>query len=302
MESHHLITRDGVPRQLALGYFETVASSDPVQLDVTVDWIEQAVITLSLADCARDVRKFAGDKGLDISNPESISEALFSLEGLRVSLDWSATDLIEYLTSTAKKAERIPPRVDVSRFQKALDRFFSNSAKLERTLKAQRIYDGLLPNYESCSSLVEFRPVFDEARKKVLHGIISATLTIEMRANEYPAKLKKVSVQLDAADIDQLQLELTRLKKKISLLKERESADITLLNPSRADSERLGSSILTSSLCRKTQSRQSTPVLHQPDTIKRSKRPVFAPRSEHQRNQQKQNQAPFAEPSFEKLA
>jgi hypothetical protein len=201
MESHHLITRETIPRHLALQFFQTLVNCNPEELAIAVDWIKEATITLSLSDCARDLANFSEKRGVKVSQPEPVLEALFSLEGLRSSLNWSGSTLVEYLTDDAQKTKLITAEFDVSKINELLSRFFETSAKLERTLKAQRIYDGLLPNYESCSSLVEFRPVFDETRGKIVNGIIAATLTIEMRSGEPSTEVEKVSVQLDAADI-----------------------------------------------------------------------------------------------------
>lgn len=236
MESHNLISREAMPRQFALRFFQTLANRAKADLETAVDWVESATITLSLTDCAKNLVEFAEQKGTKITQPESILEALFSLEGLRYSLNWSGTQLVEYLTDDAKKAELIPKDFDGVQFAASLDRFFAKSEKLERTLRAQRVYDGLLPNYQSCSSLVEFRPVFDEAREHLVNGIITATLTIEMRSDQSNADLEKVSVQLDATDIEQMLTELDRMKRKLRLLKEfaETGRNTILLNPSRS--------------------------------------------------------------------
>lgn len=231
MEKSHLITGEVSARAL-FQYFESLAERNAEELDLAVDWFEGSEITLSIADCVRDLRRFAKSSGRDVANPKKLLEALFSLAGFRMAMDWSPKELIEFFVTS--EAAELPNTTDVARLKKTLNRFFDNSGKFARTLKAQRIYDGLLPNFEACSSLVEFRPVFDEAREKILQGVISATLTIDMRSVEYPATSTRVSVQLDAKDIDELVGELGRLKKKIKLLKERECKDIHLLNPSRS--------------------------------------------------------------------
>jgi hypothetical protein len=234
MESHHLITRGTIPLTLALQSFQTLINCDAAELGIAIDWVKEATITLSLSDCASDLARFAEKRGIKVSQPESVLKALFSLEGLRASINWTGANLVEYLKDEAKNKRLIPAESDTSKIVALLRRFFEASAKLERTLKAQRIYDGLLPNYEACSSLVEFRPVFDEARENIANGIIAASLTIEIRSEEFSAEVKKVSVQLDAADIDQLLDELTRLKRKIKLLRELAERNTVLLNPSRS--------------------------------------------------------------------
>ena len=234
MENHHLITRETVPLALALQSFKTLIDCNPEEFGIAIDWVKEATITLSLSDCAADLARFAEKRGIKVSQPESVLKALFSLEGLRASIGWTGADLVEYLKDEAKEKQLILAESDTSKIVALLTRFFEASAKLERTMKAQRIYDGLLPNYEACSSLVEFRPVFDETREKIVNGIIAATLTIEMRSEEFETEGKKVSVQLDAGDIDQLLSELTRLKRKIKLLRELSEGNTVLLNPSRS--------------------------------------------------------------------
>lgn len=230
MERHHLISREAFPRALALQYFQKLIDA-AAALPITIDWVEEATITLSLSDCAEDLASFAGKRGVQVSNPESILEALFSLEGLRASLNWTSTDLVNFLADEAKKTKPAQD-IETSKIVESLNRFFAVSDKLERTRKAQRVYDGLLPRYDACSSLVEFRPVFDEARQKIVNGIIAATLTIEMSSEEFEEK--KVSVQLDAADIDQLLAELARLKAKLKLLRKLAESNTVLLNPTRS--------------------------------------------------------------------
>ncbi len=234
MESHKLITRETIPRHLALQFFQTLITCDSAALKIAIDCTKQATIRVSLSDCAEDLDSYAEKAGTKISQPESILEALFSLEGLRSSIKWTGANLIEYLGEEAKKTQLIKAESDVSQVAELLKSFFENSAKLDRTLKAQRIYDGLLPNYETCSSLVEFRPVFDDTRESIVNGIIAATLTIQMRAEESTGEVKKISVQLDALDVDQLLAELTRLKGKIRLLKDLAEKNTVLLNPSRS--------------------------------------------------------------------
>jgi hypothetical protein len=142
--------------------------------------------------------------------------------------------VLQFLLDDARKAKVIPENFDENQFRQLIDRFFTNAPKLERTLKAQRIYDGLLPNYESCSSVVDFRPVYDEARDIIVNGIIAATLIIEAREVEPDQEVQKYAFQVDAADVEQLLEELSRIKKKLKVLKELAERHTQLLNPSRS--------------------------------------------------------------------
>jgi hypothetical protein len=159
-------------------------------------------------------------------------EALFALEGLRSSLDWPPNDLLQYLAEQAKEDPPLQEGFDEAKFKSLLERFFGNSAKLERTLKAQRIYDGLLPNFESCSSLVEFRPVFDEVRERIVNGIVAATMIIETRSTDPEPELDRLVFQLDATDVERLMQELNRLKTKLKVFESWTERHTDLLNPS----------------------------------------------------------------------
>jgi hypothetical protein len=81
---------------------------------------------------------------------------------------------------------------------------------------------------------VEFRPVFDDLRKDILHGIISATLIVHVRSAEPNPELQRISFQLDAADVQTLSSELERLKRKVDSLRLLVPRDVSLLNPSKS--------------------------------------------------------------------
>jgi hypothetical protein len=234
MESHDLISRELIPRPVALQFFQSLATSETRQLDTAIDWVQSATIRLSLSDCVRDVETFAQKKGVKIPNASEILEALFSLEGLRCSLRWSGPTLLQYLIDEATKEEALPKEFDQDSFKKSLSRFFSASEKLERTFKAQKIYDGLLPNFESCSSLVEFRPVFDEAREHIVNGIVTATMTIQTRSPESEMEFDYSSFQLDASDVDEITEELNRIKRKLVAIKHFAEPQTQLLNPTKS--------------------------------------------------------------------
>jgi hypothetical protein len=234
MESHTLISRDVVPLHLARQFFGTLLKRSEADLATAVDWVEASTITLSLADCVRSLSAYATEKERSIENPQSILESLFSLEGLRVSLGWSGAELLRFLINDAKDEETLPAAIDVGKVNDILIRFFNSKEKLEQTLKAQRIYDGALPSYESCSSLVDFRPVFDRKRESIVGGIISASLSLQLRSPEPGASLKQNSFQLDVSDISRLVEELLLLKQKIFALRTIVEKDAPLLNPTKS--------------------------------------------------------------------
>lgn len=234
MINHSLISKDVIPRQIALQFFQRLAKSPRTELTTAIDWIQQGTVKLSLADCTNDLKEFAETKSIAVPNAEPILEALFSIEGLRASLDWTGSNLVEFLASEAKNEKLVESDSDLAATSELLNKFFESSTKLEITRKAQRVYDGLLPNYESCFSLVEFRPIFNIERREITNGIIAATLTLQMRSTEPGGALETVSIQLDANDIDELATELTALRTKIRALYEFVAKQTVLLNPSRS--------------------------------------------------------------------
>ncbi|HSH38192.1 MAG TPA: hypothetical protein VK993_05350 [Chthoniobacterales bacterium] len=238
MESHTLISRDVVPLHLARQFFSTLVRRPAVELATAVDWVQAATITLSLADCVRSLSAYAEEQGAPIENSQPLLESLFSLEGLRVSLGWSGAELVAFLIDDARTEDTFSPTVDVNEIRDTLIRFFNNTDKLEQTLKAQRIYDGALPSFESCSSLVDFRPVFDTRRERITGGIISASLFLQLRSPQPGASVEQRSFQLDVSDIRRLSDELQQLKSKILALRAIvEERDVPLLNPAKSLSE-----------------------------------------------------------------
>src|SRR5207249_4338424 len=91
---------------------------------------------------------------------------------------------LDFLRNDAKEEPRPSASVDAKPQLECVQRFLlGNTEKLARTAKAQRIYDGLLPNFSACWSLVEFRPVFDASRTEIENGIIVGTFIIKTRSH-----------------------------------------------------------------------------------------------------------------------
>lgn len=232
MPTHTLIKRETIPFHLVRSYYDTLLRSDLAEVETAINWIETQTIMLAVSDCAKSLASFAIEQGKQVKDPADVLEALFSLEGVRAAVGWSSNDLISFLNHEAVDAKRIQEGVNPEPLNRLLVRFFGNRAKLERTLKAQRVYDGLLPNFESCFSLVEFRPIFDEDRSQIINGVVAASLMLQVR--NLDSELERYSFQLDATDIDQLLDELTRLKSKLSLTQAFSEKGTVLLNPSRS--------------------------------------------------------------------
>jgi hypothetical protein len=234
MPEHNLIGKSIPSQQFAVESFRALVDASPQYLALAIEWVIDQPIRLSLSDCKTDFLAFSARKGVDVPDAEKILGALFSLEGIRTAINWTGTNFSKFLAEeTAKKDDAQIPGIDAAR--EALQRFFIEaSAKLAQTLKAQRVYDGLLPNFQSCSSLVEFRPVYNEARTTILSGIVTATLTVEMNSPESGSDPESVSFQLDAVDIDRLAEELKYLKGKLNALADFARRGTDLVNPSKS--------------------------------------------------------------------
>jgi hypothetical protein len=235
MEDHSLIAAEPISLGAARKFYAVLLARPESDLTTALSWVEAGNIPLSLEDCAARLSEFAAAQGVQIAETESLLESLFALEGLRTALGWSATELIEFLGRNAKEADETLDETQQGRVRSALQRFFGATEQLEHTKKAQRIYDGLIPNFQRCYSVVEFRPIFNDARNEIQHGIISASLTLETRDKEALFEKRTFSFQLDSSDIKVLVKELSRLQQKIGKLVEFAGGqNIPLLNPSQS--------------------------------------------------------------------
>lgn len=235
MPTHELIAHAIPPQNIAVGHFQSLTRTPGHEVDSVIEWLKAKPVRLSLNDCTNDF--MAHEKRLGRRAPRAarmIFESLFSLEGIRSTLGWTGNAFAEFLAREAKKKRATVS--SVSSTKQRLIRFFSSAAqKLEQTRKAQRVYDGLLPNFKSCSSLVEFRPIYDDSRRHVQGGIITATLTLSVLPTDSESKISAFSVQLDAIDIETLTQELKLLNFKLLALRKLVSEQHTvLLNPSKS--------------------------------------------------------------------
>ena len=232
MGHYSLITEGHLPRKMALQCLETLSKSDANSLSLAVQWVSDSTIKLSMIDCVDDFTRYAKEKGRDLYNAPELLQSLFALEGLRASLKWSGAKLVEFLIKDATGDNFQLSESEHSALVESLTTFFDNREKLDRTIKAQRIYDGLIPNYQTCASLVEFRPVFDGARDKIVSGLVVASLSLTLRSTDSGDEV--ISFQLDASDIKSLLSELEQLKQKIAALTQFMPSDAVLLNPSNS--------------------------------------------------------------------
>lgn len=237
MPEHKLIREDFPPKDIALSAFQVVANAPPEIVAHATDWIRSGMpLRLSLSDCTEDFRAFLQKQKAESEHAESVLEALFSLEGIRSALGWTGASFAVALGNWAAETNAVTEEGErLAQTKESLQGFFQRAGPLlEHTKKAQRIYDGVVPNFHSCSSLVEFRPVFDEGRAEIHAGILSATLTLKLLSAETGSEPSPVSLQLDARDIRLLQEELERMKRKLSALRNFVEPDTRLINPSKS--------------------------------------------------------------------
>ena len=235
MEDHSLISPQPVSVGVARRFYAVLLARPEQELSTAISWIERGTIPLSLEDCAILLRRHAEEQGTTVTEPEVLLESFFAMEGLRSALAWSPAQLIEFLARDAKEANPATDDAGQARVQEILLRFFAADEALEHTKKAQRIYDGLVPSFQGCSSIVDFRPVYNSPRTDIQHGIIAASLTIRTRGSDPSVEDEAMSFQLDASDIKALVNELTQLQQKIGLLRDfTDRQNMPLLNPSKS--------------------------------------------------------------------
>jgi len=236
MDKHRVITSEGIPFHMAMDFYHTLRHASLKDVRTVVEWIkdEKETIKLSLADCANDLRRFATAHGGSVADPISILHALFSLEGFRSSAGLEADELLGFLEQNVKRRKQRRDSQKEIELKAMLVGLFGRSAKLARTSKAQRVYDGLIPNYDSCWSLVEFRPIFDEARSQIVNGIVAASLSFQTRGVDSEQTLQTFAFQVDMADLEQMIEELGRVKSKIGTLRELAEKSVVLVNPTKS--------------------------------------------------------------------
>jgi len=236
MENHILISREVIGRKQADDLLFTIVDAEQQSLELVLRWAEQSSFPLSLEDCASEVSAFARSEAISVIAPSSLLAALFSIEGLRAGLGWTGDALIEYFTQASPPKEpRALSADEAGKLSDVLKRFFRLEEKFEYTRKAQSIYDGLLPTFRTCRSLVDVRPIFNSDASAIKGHIVAATLTVETFTLDSGNEEDELhSFQIDATDIDRLVAELTRLKSKISSISNTALPLGSLLNPKKS--------------------------------------------------------------------
>lgn len=236
MEDHKLISREVITRKQADDLLFTLADTDQASLNLALDWAEASDLPLSLVDCTAELNKLARTKGLSLTAPGTLLGALFSIEGLRAGLGWTGDALVDFfLKASPPKEPRPLTAEEIQKLESALKRLFALGEKFDATRKAQKIYDGLLPIFRSCRSLVEIRPVFSSDASRITGHIIAATLAVDTYTVEPENELTEThSFQVDVTDVDKMIAELSRLKQKISSICDAGVQLGTLLNPKKS--------------------------------------------------------------------
>ena len=194
----------------------TLAGSPPNHLDAAYRWLQEGNLSLSLHDCAKDFRDRSRAVGISLEDAEKILDAFFDLETLRRVLDWGHEALLDVLLGSVSKPKGHPlsDKASVERVKT----LFSCQDRLDMLYKALLVYEGITPNYVSCRSLCEVRPVFDSSRKKILSSVITSTLIIAVRDRSDKSKSEDLVFQLDLNDIKDLKAELANIINKLEAM------------------------------------------------------------------------------------
>ena len=240
MKASQLLPRDDGSPGFIRNCFRNLREATAGELQTVVDWFETGGANLSLDDCVEALTKFAEERGTPVSKPATILKSLFALEAWRADLNINPAMVLRFLEDDARTqskpqtGEIVDGGAELKTSRDLLLRFFGDSSRLRLLAKAQRLYDGVVPSFESCCSAVEFRPVFNQERTQFENGVIMATLIIRVRENGEYGGFDEHSIHLDAADIDELIKELESLKTEFSVLKRVSSSQVRLLNPSQS--------------------------------------------------------------------
>lgn len=238
-----LITREALPFELAVQHFCFLSKAPKSQLDFIAKWIRdyEKPLKLSLSDCTRLVTEAAQGKERDWLSTKLVLHAYFELEQLRNSVECSGSDLIELVSDAATENDLIKAdSEELKKVQDALKIFFENEKKLSQAAKAQKIYEGLIPSFDSCWSLVELRPILNHERTRIEAAIIAATLSLRLReVGTRLGKYSTVSFQLDATDVERLIEELNSIRSKMTLLDHFAASQTDILNSNASLSPQL---------------------------------------------------------------
>ena len=222
------------PPEAAAKRVSVLLDSSTKAREALSDWLDgDSDLTLSLSDCIQSFQRFCAQKDFPIEDSKALVEAFFDLESLRRAIGWSPIKLLNRLTEINSESnddgdadDDIPERLD------EVAKLFDERESVEMLYKALSLYEGSLPNFEECSSLCEFRPVFSRSRAKIKGGIIDASLSIEIRDPAKNGDRRKLIFQLDLADVDRLIQELDLIREKTKVLKEGIREEWHLFNPS----------------------------------------------------------------------
>jgi hypothetical protein len=218
--------------EVAFADFESLADISLENLSATKKWLDVGPLTLAEAD---NVRSLAGFLSVPETDPLSalIVDVYFKLESLRRALKWTPDGFLNYFIGEwKKKSESERKNAFPEEKAAALAELFRPTELVNLLFKARRIYEGFIPSFVESYTTVDFRPVFSDDLG-IRFGLITTVLEIVVREPDETAEVRKVAVQVDLADIGNLERTLARAKKKISSLQEaaKTKENVQLLNP-----------------------------------------------------------------------
>lgn len=221
-----------ITHEQALEHFGHLTDVDRESLRKMLNWLQEGRLTLSTEDNQASLGEaLAGEKA---GTSQRLVRAYFTLESLRRALDWTAEAFVDYLLELQQEQgiNEKGAQLSAGDNRELVLEMFSPPTQVDLLYKARRIYDGALPSYAESFTTVDLRPVFSEGLA-IKHGLITATLEIVVRKPDETARSEKIAVQVDMADITEMEKTLSRAREKILEMRRKfeKQQGIKLFNP-----------------------------------------------------------------------
>lgn len=152
-----------------------------------------------------------------LEDAETVSSLLRWLYFIR-SIAAAPTASTSHLEVFSRFAEIARAENDIGIDPKAVECIaaLASSEQLYAVWQAQNLSRDVEHLYQSTSIVVDIRPVFNQSRTEVVGELVMPFLKL---AYAQDSDVKGISIALDVADIEQLQSELSKLLRKIDVIK-----------------------------------------------------------------------------------
>ena len=240
MADHNIVNqRQVAPPHKAGESLRNISATPPETLKAVVTWMTNRLLPLSTEDCANAFKKEHPEISESNGEISGILYDLFTLLAICRAYHIEGSDLIDRLSEDRETKEDDSETItDDGLSPEALENLvtFLNDESIGDTVaKTQTIYEGFASNFQGVSSLVEFRPIFTKDESSLMGGLICGSLKIVCREPFSDEPDEAFFCQVDAEDIDKIEIELDRLKKKLSAMKKKTREwEILLANPTKS--------------------------------------------------------------------